>query len=450
MFLRGSKRPPPLAANSRPNCIILSPVQEVLAVGLFVVVLAFIAFELAHRTVLALLGAAVLVAFGVVSQEEAAGEFIDWNTIGLLAGMMIIVAILERTGVFEYLAVKSAQWGRAKPGRILILLALVTAFLSAFLDNVTTVILMVPVTFLIADALDTSPIPFLLTQVMASNIGGASTLIGDPTNILIGSAADLTFADFVVNMTPIVLISLPVVLLILYLMFRRDLSGAANAEEVIANMDAAGSIRDGVLLRRSLIVLSLVILAFFLHGALHLEAATIALFGAAALMLYSGVDVESVLKDVEWPTLLFFVGLFILVGGLEVTGFVGGIAEALTTVAAGDSVTTAVVVIWGSGLASGVVDNIPFTATMIPVIQDLAESENLTENQLRPLWWALALGADFGGNLTLIGASANVVVAGMSERAGQRISFVKFMLYGIPVTLASLALATLYVVLRYY
>ena len=424
--------------------------QEVFAIGLFVLVLAFIAFELAHRTVLALLGAAVLVAFGIVSQEQAASEFIDWNTIGLLAGMMVIVAILERTGVFEYLAIKSAQWGKARPGRILILLAIVTAFLSAFLDNVTTVILMVPVTFLIADALDASPIPFLLTQVMASNIGGASTLIGDPPNILIGSAAGLTFADFVAHMTPIVLVSLPIVLGILYLMFRKDLGGGDDAEAVIANMDAAGSIRDGVLLRRSLIILGLVIVAFFLHGALHLEAATIALFGAAALVLYSRVNVEEVLRDVEWSTLLFFVGLFVLVGGLEVTGFVGSIAQALTGVGEGGSVTTAIVVIWGSGLASGIVDNIPFTATMIPVIQDLAEAENLSEAQVKPLWWSLALGADFGGNLTLIGASANVVVAGMSERAGQRISFLKFMLYGIPVTLASLAVATVYVVVRYY
>ncbi len=424
--------------------------QEVFAVGLFALVLALIAFELVNRTVIALLGAAVLISFGVVTQEEAATEFIDWNTIGLLAGMMVIVAILERTGVFEYLAIKSAQWGKAKPGRILILLALVTAFLSAFLDNVTTVILMVPVTFLIADALDASPIPFLLTQVMASNIGGASTLIGDPPNILIGSAADLSFADFVVNLAPIVVITLPVVLGILYLMFRKDLKQSDGAEEVIANMDAVGSIRDVVLLRRCLIVLGLVILAFFLHGALHLEAATIALFGAAALMLYSGVDVEEVLREVEWPTLLFFVGLFVLVGGLEVTGFVGSIAEVLTGFGGGASATTAAVVILGSGLASGIVDNIPFTATMIPVIQDLAEAESLSEAQVRSLWWSLALGADFGGNLTLIGASANVVVAGMSERAGQKISFVKFMLYGIPVTLASLLLATVYVVVRYY
>src|ERR687894_1308742 len=424
--------------------------QEILALGLFVVVLAFIAFELAHRTVLALLGAAILVAFGVLGQDRAASEFVDWNTIGLLAGMMVIVAIMERTGVFEYLAIKSAQWGKARPGRILILLALVTAFLSAFLDNVTTVILMVPVTFLIADALGLSPMPFLLTQVMASTIGGAAPLTGAPPNILIGSAAGLSFAEFVVNLTPVVLLTLPPVLGVLYLMFRKDLNYTKEAEEVIAGMDAGSSIRDGVLLRKSLIVLSLVILAFFLHGALHLEAATIALLGAAALMLYARVDVEEVLREVEWPTLLFFVGLFVLVGGLEVTGFIGGIAELLTNVAGGASAATAIIVIWGRGIASGVVDNIPFTATMIPVIQDMAKAENLSESEVQPLWWALALGADFGGNLTLIGASANVVVAGMSERAGEKISFLRFMAYGIPVTLLALAIATVYVVLLYY
>ncbi|MDP9409283.1 MAG: ArsB/NhaD family transporter [Actinomycetota bacterium] len=424
--------------------------HEILAVSLFALVLALIAFELAHRTVLALLGAAILVAFGVLGQEEAAAEFVDWNTIGLLAGMMIIVAILEKTGVFEYLAIKSAQWGKARPGRILILLSLVTAFLSAFLDNVTTVILMVPVTFLIADALETSPMPFLLTQVMASNIGGAATLIGDPPNILIGSAAGLTFLDFVVHLTPVALLTVPAVLAVLYLMFRRELSVSRDAGQIIASMDAAASIRDRVLLRKSLIVLGVVILAFFLHGALHLEAATIALLGAATLMLYARSDVEEVLRDVEWPTLLFFVGLFVLVGGLEVTGFVGAIAELLTGVGPATSATTAIVVIWGSGLASGVVDNIPFTATMIPVIRDLAEAQGLSEAQTQPLWWALALGADFGGNLTLIGASANVVVAGMSERAGRRISFIKFTLYGIPVTLVSLAIATVYVLGRYY
>ena len=424
--------------------------QELFAVALFAVVLALIAFEVVNRTVAALLGAAIVISFGVLDQEHAATEFIDWNTIGLLAGMMMIVAILERTGIFEYLAIKSAQWGRAKPGRILILLALVTAFLSAFLDNVTTVILMVPVTFLIADALESSPIPFLLTQVMASNIGGAATLIGDPPNILIGSAADLSFLDFVIALTPVVLLTLPAVFGVLYLMFRKDLSRSKDAEETIGAMDAAASIRDPILLRKSLTVLGLVIVAFFLHGALHLEAATIALFGAAALMLYARSDVEEVLREVEWPTLLFFVGLFVLVGGLEATGFVGSIATALTNVAGGTSALTAIVVIWGSGIASGIVDNIPFTATMIPVIQDLAQAEGLSEEEVRPLWWSLALGADFGGNLTLIGASANVVVAGMSERAGQRIPFIKFMLYGIPVTLVSLVIATAYVLVRYY
>src|ERR687893_467100 len=425
--------------------------QEFFAVALFVVVLALIAFEILNRTVAALLGAAILISFGILDQEQAATKFVDWNTIGLLAGMMVIVAILERTGVFEYLAIKSAQWGKARPGRILILLSLVTAFLSAFLDNVTTVILMVPVTFLIADALETSPIPFLLTQVMASNIGGTATLIGDPPNILIGSAADLSFIDFVVNLTPVVLLTMPVVLGVLYLMFRKEISQSKDrAERIIANMEAANSIRDWVLLRKSLVVLFFVILAFFLHGALHLEAATIALLGAAVLMLYARTDVEEVLREVEWPTLLFFVGLFVLVGGLEVTGFIGGIAKLLTNVSGGASAATAIIVIWGSRITSGIVDNIPFTATMIPGIQDLAKAENLSESETQPLWWALALGADFGGNLTLIGASANVVVAGMSERAGEKISFIKFMLYGIPVTLVSLTIATVYVLMRYY
>ena len=423
--------------------------EEVFAVTIFVAVLLVIATELAHRTVAALLGALVVVSFGVVEQNEAATEFVDWNTLGLLAGMMIIVAILNKTGVFEYLAIKSAQWGKARPGRILIVLSLVTAVLSAFLDNVTTVILMVPVTFLIANAVGVSPLPFLLTQVMASNVGGAATLIGDPPNILIGSAAKLTFVDFVYNLAPVVFLALPVILAYLWFAFRRELQYNEGAEEEIRALDAEGAIRNGTLLRKSLIVLGAVILAFFLHGLLHLEVSTIALLGAAALMLYARSDVEEVLRDVEWPILLFFVGLFVLVGGLETTGFVGRIADLLTAFDEA-SALMAVVIMWGSALASGIVDNIPFTATMIPVIQELAQARGLSEAEVRPLWWALALGADFGGNATLIGASANVVVAGMSEQAGKKISFLQFMVYGIPVTILSLAVATVYVLLRYY
>jgi Na+/H+ antiporter NhaD/arsenite permease-like protein len=328
-------------------------------------------------------------------------------------------------------------------------LAVVTAVLSAFLDNVTTVILMVPVTFLIADTLRVSPVPFLLTQVMASNVGGAATLIGDPPNILIGSAADLSFVDFVYNLAPVVLLALPVVLAYLYFAFRRELCHSKGAEEDVRTLDAEGAIRDKVLLRKSLLVIGVVILAFFLHGLLHLEVATIALLGAAALVLYARSDMEDVLRDVEWPTLLFFVGLFVLVGGLETTGVMGRVAELLTAFDASSAIM-AVAIIWGSAVASGVVDNIPFTATMIPVIRELAQAQGLSQTEVRPLWWALALGADFGGNATLIGASANVVVAGMSERAGEKISFLRFMAYGVPVTVISLAVATLYVLLRYY
>jgi Na+/H+ antiporter NhaD/arsenite permease-like protein len=422
---------------------------EIFAVVLFAAVLVVIAAELAHRTAVAFLAASVLIALGIVDQHEAATEFIDWNTIGLLAGMMIIVSILNKTGVFEYLAIKSAQWGRARPGRILILLAVVTAVLSAFLDNVTTVILLVPVTFMIADTVGVSAMPFLLTQVMASNVGGAATLIGDPPNILIGSAADLTFLDFVFNIAPVVVLALPVILAYLYLAFRRELGYHEGTEEDVRALNAGGAIRNKPLLRKSLVVLSAVVVAFFFHGLLHLEAATIALLGAAALMLYARSNVEEVLREVEWPTLLFFVGLFVLVGGLEVTGFVGRIAELLTGLG-GASALTALIIMWGSAAASGIVDNIPFTATMIPVIENFAEARRLSEAEVRPLWWALALGADFGGNATLIGASANVVVAGMSEQAGKKIAFLRFMVYGIPVTVISLAVASLYVVVRYY
>jgi Na+/H+ antiporter NhaD/arsenite permease-like protein len=419
------------------------------AVTVFTLVLVVIAAELVNRTVAALLGAAVVVSFGIVEQHEAATEFVDWNTIGLLLGMMVIVVVLNKTGLFEYLAIKSAKWGGARPGRIMVVLAIVTAVLSAFLDNVTTVILMVPVTFLIADTLGVSPVPFLLTQVMASNVGGAATLIGDPPNILIGSAADLSFVDFVYNLTPVVLLALPVVLAYLYFAFRRELRYNKGAEEDVRALDAEGAIRDKVLLRKSLVVLGAVILAFFLHGLLHLEVATIALLGAAALVLYARSDIHEVLRGVEWPTLLFFVGLFVLVGGLRATGVVGRIAELLTAFD-GSFAIMAVAIIWGSAIASGVIDNIPFTATMIPVIQEMAQAQGLSETQSRPLWWALALGADFGGNATLIGASANVVVAGMSERAGKKITFLQFMAYGIPVTILSLVVATLYVLLRYY
>jgi Na+/H+ antiporter NhaD/arsenite permease-like protein len=424
-------------------------IEAIFAVTVFVVVLAVIAAEVVNRTVAALLGAAVVVSFGVVEQHEAAAKFVDWNTIGLLLGMMVIVAILNKTGLFEYLAIKSAKWGGARPGRILVVLAVVTAVLSAFLDNVTTVILMVPVTFLIADTLRVSPVPFLLTQVMASNVGGAATLIGDPPNILIGSAADLSFVDFVYNLAPVVLLALPVVLAYLYFAFRRELRYGKGTEEDVRTLDAEGAIRDKVLLRKALLVIGVVILAFFLHGLLHLEVATIALLGAAALVLYARSDVEEVLRDVEWPTLLFFVGLFVLVGGLEATGVMGRVAELLTAFDASSAIM-AVAIIWGSAVASGIVDNIPFTATMIPVIRELAQAQGLSQTEVRPLWWALALGADFGGNATLIGASANVVVAGMSERAGEKISFLRFMAYGVPVTVISLAVATLYVLLRYY
>src|ERR671910_521817 len=319
--------------------------QEVFAVALFAVVLLLIALELVNRTVAALLGAAILISFGIVHQEEAATEFIDWNTIGLLAGMMVIVAILENTGVFEYLAIKSAQWGKARPGRILILLAVVTAFLSAFLDNVTTVILMVPVTFLIADALESSPTPFLLTQVMASNIGGAATLIGDPPNILIGSAADLDFGAFLLVMAPLSIILLAIYLVAARWLFRGLLVADPELQASLLDLDERSMITHPGLLRSSLTVLGLTLVGFLFHGLLHLEPATVALTGAVVLMIIAREDPDEILRDVEWPTLFFFIGLFMLVAGVIEIGLIEAVATGIEQLTGGALAATSLLML---------------------------------------------------------------------------------------------------------
>jgi Na+/H+ antiporter NhaD/arsenite permease-like protein len=419
--------------------------QEVFAVALFAVVLLLIALELVNRTVAALLGAAILISFGIVEQEEAATEFIDWNTIGLLAGMMVIVAVLEKTGVFEYLAIKSAQWGKARPGRILILLALVTAFLSAFLDNVTTVLLMFPVTLVIARILEEDPIPFLIVEVLASNIGGTATLIGDPPNIIIGTEVDeLSFMDFIVNLAPPVVVIMLVSLGIVWLVHARKLRISESDRKGIMELDAATQIEDRRLLVRSSAVTGATVLGFFLQGLTALNPAVVALAGAAVAMIVCGPRVEEVLHEVEWPTILFFVGLFVMVGALEVTGFIERVAELLAS--ASDSLAvTALVVMWGSGFASGIVDNIPFTATMVPVIYSLAEARGYDAATTEPLWWSLSLGACLGGNFTLIGASANLVVAGLAERSGVSFTFFRFLVWGFPLTLVALCISSLYI-----
>lgn len=399
--------------------------------------------ERIHRTIAALGGALVLIVLGILSQHRAF-EAVDWNVIFLLAGMMMIANVTEKTGVFQWLAIRSTKIARGNPFYTLALLAGITAVLSAFLDNVTTVVLIAPVTLYVATILGTKPMPFLIAQILASNVGGTATLIGDPPNIIIGSAAHLDFVAFLVNLAPPALMILLILLPTMWLFFRKDLRAKPDQRAAVLELDESGVITDPVLLRKALIVLALTILGFLLHQTLGFEPATIALIGALVLLAISGTDLHGILKDVEWATLFFFVGLFILVEGVVQVGLVGVVAEWLLGLTQGNLQLTTLMLLWLSAGASGVIDNIPYTATMVPIVQQLGE-----HMPSEPLWWALALGACLGGNLTLVGASANVVVASISERGGYPIAFRTFLKYGAVVTLESLLIATVYVWIRY-
>jgi Na+/H+ antiporter NhaD/arsenite permease-like protein len=414
------------------------------AVGVFVIALGIIASERLHRTTIALAGAVLVVATQTIEQQQAI-EAIDFNTIGLLAGMMLIVRLTETTGLYAYLAIRAGQIARGRPLGVVIALAGATALLSAFLDNLTTVLLMVPITFLLADTLDVDPLPLVLIEIIASNIGGTATLIGDPPNILIAGATGLSFIEFVVNLAPIAFIAFVAVTGMLYLWFRPRLQIAPEARKRVMELDARKAIEDPHELKRALPVLIGTILLFFVHKPLHLEPATVALMGATVLLLVSTQSVEAALSGIEWATLFFFIGLFVMVGALEETGAIGEIADGVAALTGGDRTAELLGITWVSAIASGVVDNIPFTATMIPVVEELQGGNDGDD----AYWWALALGACFGGNFTLIAAAANVAAAGMAERSGRPIRFVEFLRVGVPATLLSLVLATGYIVLRY-
>jgi len=418
------------------------PPMDIVAVVIFVCALALIAVEWVHRTKVALAGAALMVILGILDQNEAIAA-IDWATLGLLAGMMVIVGLTEPTGVFTFLALRVAQLSRGQPVALIFLLAFVTGVLSAFLDNLTAILLVVPITLLIADLLRISPIPLVLVEVIASNIGGTATLIGDPPNIMIGThRSELSFVDFIVNLAPVAIVTLVVVTSGLALVFRKRLRIAPERAREIGALDAARDLRDAPYVGRTLAVLVGTIVAFFLHTLLHLEPAVVALTGATVMLLVAADDVESALERVEWSTLFFFLGLFVMVGGLEERGVVDQVAEWLADATGGSSTVEGLVVLWGAAAGSAAVDNIPFTAAMIPVVDSLQGGE-FDDG----LWWALALGACFGGNATMIAAAANVAATGILDRSGQPVSFVRFLAYGVPVTLASLAIATVYLVL---
>lgn len=414
-----------------------------IATLIFVLTYALIATERIHKTLAALAGAIVMILFNIVDQQEAF-EAIDFNVIFLLAGMMVIADIMRKTGVFQWAAMVSAKLARGKPFLVLIYLSLITAVLSAFLDNVTTVVLIAPVTLFVAARLQVSPLPLLISEIMASNIGGTATLIGDPPNILIGSAAGLDFMSFIYNLAPIALLTLLVFLALAWLFFGRDLRTSPEVRASIMAIDETEMITDAPLLRKSLLILGLTLIGFVLHGALGYEPATIALLGATALMIVARQHPHDVLKEVEWSTLFFFVGLFILVGGVVKVGLIDLVAQGTLNLTQGNLTLTTLLLLWFSGLASGIVDNIPYTATMIPVVMELSEHMPAI-----PLWWALALGACFGGNLTIIAAAANVIVGNIAEQGGHRISFGTFLKYGMVATAMSLTLSTAYLWLRY-
>jgi Na+/H+ antiporter NhaD/arsenite permease-like protein len=423
-----------------------------LAVGIFITAYVLIATEKVHRVAAALGGAVLMLVVGATDAEHAffseeAG--VDWNVIFLLLGMMLIVAVLRRTGVFEYLAIWSAKRARGRPFRVMVILVLVTAVASAALDNVTTVLLIAPVTFLVCDRLGVPVAPFLIAEALASNIGGTATLVGDPPNIIIASRAGLTYNDFLVHLLPFVVVLLVVFVGLCRLLFRKAFTYDPERAAEVMTLRERDAIHDKRLLIVSLAVLAVVTIAFVLHTVVHLEPSVVAIVGGLVLLGLSRLDVESVAKDVEWPTLLFFAGLFVMVGGLVATGVIGELSQAAADATGGHLLPASMVLLWGSAVLSAIVDNIPYVATMSPIVADLVNASG-GGDQTQVLWWSLALGADLGGNATAIGASANVIVLGLAEKAGRRISFWEFTRYGLIVAGVSILLAMPYLWLRYF
>ena len=429
---------------------------------IFIIAYVIIVSEKIHKTIVAICGAALMLLFKILDQQEAfhVEEFgVDWNVIFLLIGMMIIINLIRPTGFFEYIAIRSAKAGRGEPVRIMVIFALVTAALSSLLDNVTTVLLVAPVTLFIADALEVDPVPYLIMEALASNIGGTATLIGDPPNIMIASKAKLTFMDFIIHLTPAVVVMMAVLVVVIKLVFGRRLQTRPELRQRVLAMDEKAAITDPLLLKKSLFVLALVLAGFVFHGPLHYEPATVALFGAGLLLLLSGTkEPHKVLSEIEWTTLFFFIGLFVIIGGVVKVGLIKWMSLQMLALTQGNLFGTSMLLLWFSAIASAIIDNIPYVATMNPLVIDMAGSlwpgetglALLQHPDLMPLWWSLALGACLGGNGSPIGASANVIIVGMSERAGKKISFMRFVAYGLPIMLLTVFIAMIYIWLRYY
>ncbi|API90649.1 MULTISPECIES: ArsB/NhaD family transporter [Virgibacillus] len=423
--------------------------EIIIASFIFICCYVFIMTEQINRALVTLTGGVLLLLTGIYSAERMLTEYIDWNTIALLFSMMVLIAITEKTGLFAYMAIRFAQKVRGAPIPLLIGAGVLTGIGSALLDNVTTVLIFVPIMLKITKLLKLPAFPYLLIIIFSSNIGGAATLIGDPPNIMIGQAVEhLTFSSFLIHMAPIAVILFGIMLVFVWVLFRKSLRRTSLDVKELLAMDAQAYLHRTPMLYQSITVLLLTIIGFLLHAFLYVELTTVALSGAILLLLLTEKEVaaEQIFAKIEWVTLFFFIGLFTLVGGLEEVGVIDEIARAIVVITNGDYVQTALLILWVSGLFSGIVDNIPFVAAMIPVVQ---EFESYGMMYLDPIWWALALGACLGGNATLIGASANVVVAGLAEGAKESISFIRFLLYGFPLVIISLIVATIYLYIRY-
>lgn len=418
--------------------------QATLAVLIFVIVMIAIISEKVHRAVAAVGGAALLIIMGILDVQSGA-SYIDYNTIGLLIGMMLLVAVVKNSGMFEYLAVKSAKIAKGDPWKMMIIFIVITAVLSSMLDNVTTVLLVGPMTIAITQKLKINPVPFLLTQILASNIGGTATLIGDPPNIMIGSAAKLSFMDFIINDAPVVVIVLIATIFAFKFIYKKQLKADPEDMKSVMAMDEKLLIKDHVLLTKSIVVIILVIAGFMLHNVTHMESSIVALSGATIMMIIGKQNIEKVILDVEWSTIIFFVALFIVVGGMVETGVIDELADIIMGYTAGKPVMTMMIILWVSALLSSTLDNIPFVATMIPLIQAMGADGM----DVMPLWWALSLGACLGGNGTLIGASANVVLTGISAKHGHPISYVQFLKIGFPMMILSIIICSVYMIIRY-
>ena len=417
---------------------------QIISIVIFVIVMILIISEKVHRTTAALAGAVALILAGIVTFDTGVSH-IDFGTLGVLVGMMIFVAVVKNSGIFEYLAIRAAKIAKGNPWLIMVLFCLITAVLSAFLDNVTTVLLIGPVTFTVCKMLEISPVPFFIAEIIASNVGGTATLIGDPPNIMIGSATGLTFFDFLMYDGPAVLIILAAAMICFYFIYGRKMGVAEDKQASIMTLHAHEAIKSKSLFYKSVVMAVITAVAFVLHGAVHIEPSVVALAAAAIMLILSRVEVEEVLMDVEWSTIGFFAGLFVVVGGLAETGVIEMLANALIDATGGDLFLTIIIMVWASAIISSFLDNIPLVATLIPIVQTM-EAAGL---DVMPYWWAISLGACIGGIGTLIGASANVVLAGISGKYGYPITFMEYTKIGFPLMILFTAIACIYLVVRF-